>query len=62
MENHKSKMICPKCGDEMNHHADKMIYSAELGAAAKIDPSLGAMIEETHNCPGCGDIAGRIIE
>jgi hypothetical protein len=39
-----------------------MIYSAELGAAAKIDPSLGAMIEETHNCPGCGDIAGRIVE
>ena len=23
----KSKMICPKCGNEMNHHADKLIYS-----------------------------------
>ena len=23
------KMICPKCGNEMNHHADKLIYSSE---------------------------------
>ena len=50
----KSKMICPKCGNEMNHHADKLIYSNEGREAANFDPSLGGLIEETHDCPGCG--------
>jgi ribosomal protein S27AE len=58
----KSKMICPRCGSEMNHHADKLIYSTERNVTAKIDPSLGGLIEETHNCPGCGAIASRIAE
>ena len=26
MAKQKSKMICPKCGDEMNHHADKLVH------------------------------------
>jgi len=46
----------------MNHHADKLIYSTERNVTAKIDPSLGGLIEETHNCPGCGAIASRIAE
>jgi ribosomal protein S27AE len=58
----KSKMICWKCGNEMNHHADKLIYSTETNVMAKLDPSLGGLIEETHHCPGCGAIAGRIVE
>ena len=62
MANPKTKMICPKCGDEMNHHADKLIYSTEGGEAAKIDPSLGGLIKETHNCPGCGEITSRIAD
>lgn len=56
------KMTCPKCGDAMNHHADKLIYSIEGDAAARIDPSLGGLIEETHNCPSCGAIASRVAE
>jgi len=56
------KMICAKCGSKMNHHADKLIYSTERNVAAKSDPSLGGLIEETHNCPGCGAIASRVAE
>jgi ribosomal protein S27AE len=62
MQGNKTKMICPKCGDEMNHHADKIIYSTDRRATAAIDPSLGGLIEETHNCPRCGVIASRIAE
>jgi ribosomal protein S27AE len=54
------KMICPKCGGEMNHHADKLIYPSEPVAAGKIEPSLGGLIEEHHSCPSCGAIAARI--
>ena len=56
------KMICPKCGGEMNHHADKLIYSSEKSVTVKPDPSLGGLIEETHNCPACGAIASRVAE
>jgi len=41
----KSKMICPKCGNEMNHHADKLIYSNEGREAANFDASLGGLVE-----------------
>lgn len=54
-----NKMICPKCGDNMNHHADKLIYSDCEDEDAPVDPALGGVIEETHNCPGCGMIASR---
>lgn len=56
------KLICPKCGAEMNHHADKLIYCDEGRSPATSDPSLGGVIEETHNCPGCGAIASRSAE
>jgi predicted RNA-binding Zn-ribbon protein involved in translation (DUF1610 family) len=57
-----SKLICPKCGDELNHHADKLIYSGARGNAAAIDPSLGGLIEESHCCPGCGTIESKIAQ
>jgi ribosomal protein S27AE len=56
------KMICPKCGDTMNHHAGKLTYPTEANVAAKIDRSLGGVVEETHNCPSCGAIASRIAK
>jgi ribosomal protein S27AE len=59
MAKQKSKMICPKCGDEMNHHADKLVYPASAQEAGKMDLALGGVIEETHCCPGCGAVASR---
>jgi hypothetical protein len=49
MENNKSKMICPQCGDAMNHHADKLSYSTEQLRPTAIDPALGGVVAETHN-------------
>jgi transposase-like protein len=40
---HKSKMTCPNCGAEMNHHAMKIDYRTG-------DPEL----QEVHTCTGCG--------
>ena len=59
MANQKNKMICPKCGDEMNHHADKLVYPASREEAKKMNPALGGVIEETHCCPGCGGVESR---
>ena len=48
------KMMCPDCGVEMNHHADKIDYSAALEEGASLDPAFGGVVEEAHTCPVCG--------
>lgn len=53
------KMICPKCGVEMNQHAEKVDYAAGLAEPESFDPELGGVIEEFHTCPECGQTLSR---
>jgi predicted RNA-binding Zn-ribbon protein involved in translation (DUF1610 family) len=50
---------CPKCGAHMNRHAEKLVYT-DSGAPAG-DPLLGALLEETYACPGCGNVVSRQV-
>jgi len=50
-------MICPSCGSEMNHHAEKL--ELPTGPADVVDPVLGGVVEEVHACPACGAMASR---
>lgn len=59
MAKQTSKMICPKCGDEMNHHADKLIDPVKPEDMKHVNPALGGMVEEMHCCPGCGAVTSR---
>jgi ribosomal protein S27AE len=52
----RKKVICLKCGDKMNFHAEKPDYAATQTNPELVDPYFGAVIEETHTCPGCGNI------
>jgi ribosomal protein S27AE len=54
MTKKREKMICPDCGVEMNHHADKIDYAAALDDASAVDPDFGGVVEEAHTCPVCG--------
>ena len=54
-----TKLRCPKCGTEMNRHAEKLVYTDSSRDNGRIDPALGGLIEETHACPGCGNIESR---
>ena len=54
-----NKMICSKCGDEMNHHADKLVHPISAEEARRVNEVLGGVIEETHCCPGCGAVESR---
>ncbi|HEX5022385.1 MAG TPA: hypothetical protein VFX54_17085 [Candidatus Binatia bacterium] len=54
-----NKLNCPKCGSEMNHHANKLVYPSEKLKTQAIDPALGGLIEETHGCPACGAVMSR---
>jgi ribosomal protein S27AE len=49
----QEKMICPKCGAEMNHHALKVDYGDV--DPALIDNVFEGVLKEVHTCPKCGD-------
>ncbi len=54
-----AKMKCPKCGAEMNRHADKIVY----GVDRQTEDSNAAgseALEEFHSCPACGSQASRL--
>lgn len=53
------KMICPRCGAEMNHHSDKMVYCNDPQEAVPCDSAVRGHIEEFHACPICGAGASR---
>jgi ribosomal protein S27AE len=53
------KMICPKCGVEMNRHAEKVDYAAGLADPDASDADFGGVVEEFHTCPSCGQTFSR---
>ena len=54
----QTKMICPACGAEMNHHADKLMDAAPGDPG--FDAALGGALEEAHACGACGASASRL--
>ena len=62
MAKQETKMICPKCGAEMNHHADKLVYPTSEEEAKKMNLVLGGVIEEMYYCPACGGVESRPAE
>lgn len=54
-----TRLRCPRCGTEMNGHAEKLVYSDNAADARRIDPMLGGLIEGTHACPACGNVESR---
>ena len=57
----QSKMICPKCGVEMNQHAEKLVDPRSAEMAAHVDSALGGVVQEMHTCPRCGGGAMREV-
>ena len=55
----RERMRCPKCGAEMNHHADKLVDPVNRKELELMDPELGGVIQETHGCPACGNVEFR---
>jgi hypothetical protein len=43
----------------MNHHAEKVDYSAADDAA---DPVFGGTVHEVHTCPECGGVELRKLD
>ncbi len=62
MSNGTAKMVCPQCGIELNHHAEKLVDPVSREEAAHVDPALGGLIEEMHCCPQCGKGDSRRVQ
>jgi uncharacterized protein (DUF983 family) len=54
-----TRMRCPRCGAEMNHHASKVDYSAGHDEPGAIDPVFNGVLQEVHQCAVCGNIELR---
>lgn len=52
------RVICPRCGSEMNRHAEKLDYSVDPSGPS-FDATLGAALMEFHTCPGCRYVVER---
>jgi predicted RNA-binding Zn-ribbon protein involved in translation (DUF1610 family) len=46
-----TRLQCPKCGAEMNRHAEKLVYAE----------SAAELLEEIHACPRCGNVESRRV-
>ena len=57
-----TKMFCPKCGAEMNHHADKVIDPVRPEDMKHVDAALDGIVNEMHSCPACGAMASRLTK
>ena len=53
------RMRCPRCGAEMNHHANKVDYSAGRDEPEVADLVFHGVLQEVHQCPDCGNIELR---
>lgn len=52
------RLVCPRCGGEMNRHAEKLDYSADPSSSS-FDLVFGAALMEFHACPGCKNVLER---
>ena len=52
----QDKKLCPKCGAQMNYHADKLDYTTDLAELDAVEPHFGGMLAEVYTCPECKNI------
>ncbi len=60
MEETKKKIKCPKCGNEMNHHADKIIAEVSDDNLKYYDDAFAGALEVHYKCPDCGATLSKL--
>lgn len=54
-------MTCEECNATMNPHAEKPVVPISAEEAGRVDPAVGVLIEEVHQCPHCGSVQSRRV-
>jgi len=50
------RLLCPRCGGQMNFHAEKIDRGADPAGA---DAILDGVVAQFHTCPGCKYVLER---
>jgi predicted RNA-binding Zn-ribbon protein involved in translation (DUF1610 family) len=50
----RPSMVCPKCGTEMNHQADKLVHPVTPEETAAMTAAFDGVLETVFACPACG--------
>ena len=53
---------CPRCGAEMNRHAETLVYAESAAELRQMDSDIEGLLEEIHACPRCGNVESRRVE
>lgn len=56
------RLRCPKCGAEMNRHAEKLVYPGSAVELQLMDAAIEGLLEEIHACLRCGNVESRRVE
>ena len=54
-------MTCSRCGNQMNHQADKLVHPTTREEAERMTGAIDGVIEEVYACPNCGFIDSRRV-
>jgi predicted RNA-binding Zn-ribbon protein involved in translation (DUF1610 family) len=54
-------MTCASCGATMNPHAEKPVDPVTRAETQSVDAGVDALIEQIHQCPGCGNVQSRRV-
>ena len=46
-----ARLRCPKCGAEMNRHAEKLVHPGNSAELSLVDAALGGLLEEPMPIP-----------
>ena len=52
-------MTCPRCGEQMNHQAQKLVDPVTAEDAAAMTTAHDGVLLVVFACPGCGWIDSR---
>lgn len=55
------KILCPKCGAQMNHHANKLNYTTALSELEAVGSDYRGILDAVHTCPNCRNVAVRKV-
>jgi ribosomal protein S27AE len=53
-------MRCPRCGAEMNRHAEKPVKDTRAEESTHYNPAFDGVVESIHCCPACGKVEAVI--
>ena len=53
-------MECPRCGAQMNHHADKVVTPVTDQEHAHADETFDGVVKQAYLCPSCGHDEFRV--